>query len=235
MGIVIPDAINVFSVNGLGYVVPDAINVFPVNGLGYVVQGAINMFEANWPGHVVPNVKYVFKVPAGTPGAENVFFIGCFPATELVLMDSDNYAPIGSIKIGDKIRSWDMGRRRMQYTAVRDIHRYKVNEIICFNGSMRVSSSHPLMVMVEAECGLLIPEWRVAFDVSVGDDAVGPNGKIVKIISKNTQWYDDSIDVLNLSTEGGVPFLVGNCVVRAENAQDNIRWANTPLTQKLIA
>jgi len=35
------------------------------------------------------------------------------------------------------------------------------------------------------------------------------------------------------STENGVPFMVGNCVVRAENATDNIEWADAPITQKL--
>ena len=54
-------------------------------------------------------------------------------------------------------------------------------------------------------------------------------------MSMNTYGAITGIEVLNLSTDNGVPFLVRNCVVRAENAQDSIGWADAPVTQKIAA
>jgi hypothetical protein len=169
------------------------------------------------------------------PGVQKIYMTGCFPETELVYTCSDAYVPIGSLKIGDKISSWDLEKKKMQYTAVTKIHRYAVNDIICFNNAMRVSSSHPLMVVESGKNGILIPKWKVAFDIKVGDNVVGINGQLVAIKTKIRHWHDASKEVLNLSTDSGVPFLVGNCVVRAENAHDGIEWADAPLTQKLVA
>ncbi|MDR2727848.1 MAG: hypothetical protein LBB56_01860, partial [Chitinispirillales bacterium] len=78
-------------------------------------------------------------------------------------------------------------------------------------------------------------KWKVAFDVNVGCRVVGTDGKFITIMSKTRHWYDDGIEVLNLSTDCGAPFMVGGCVVRAENAIDNIELADTHVTQKLLA
>jgi hypothetical protein len=78
-------------------------------------------------------------------------------------------------------------------------------------------------------------KWKVAFDVNVGDCVVGSGGKPIVVKSKTRNWYQAGIEVLNLSTESGVPFLVRNYLVRAKNAQDTIQWADTPVTQKLAA
>jgi len=167
-------------------------------------------------------------------GVMKIYQTGCFPASELVHTCSDACVPIGSLKIGDKISSWDMERRRMQCTAVTKIHKYVINDIVCFNNAMRVSASHPLMVVENGGKGMLVPKWKVAFDVNVGDCVVGANGKLVAVKTKRRHWYDAGTEVLNLSTDNGVPFLVSNCVVRPENAQDCIEWADAPVTQKLI-
>jgi hypothetical protein len=82
---------------------------------------------------------------------------------------------------------------------------------------------------------LRIPKWKVAFDVNIGDCIVGTDGKYIIIRSKSRYWYDKGIDVLNISTDNGVPFIAGGCVVRANNAKDDIEWANTPITKKLVA
>ena len=82
---------------------------------------------------------------------------------------------------------------------------------------------------------LVKAKWKVAIDVRVGDCVVGADGKWFTIKSKSRHWYDSGIKVLSLSTDNGVPFMVGNCVVRAENATDNIEWAAAPTTQKYRA
>ena len=168
------------------------------------------------------------------PGVQKIYMSGCFPENELIHTCSDAYVPIGSLKVGDKISSWDVERKKLQCTAVTGIHKYTVNDIFCFNNSMRVSSTHPLMV-VEYENGIHTPKWKVAFDVNVGDCVVGAGGKLVAIKSKKRHWYNTGTEVLNLSTDSGDTFLAGNCVVRAENAQDNIEWADAPVTQKFAA
>jgi len=168
-------------------------------------------------------------------GSAPAYLEGCFPKSELVHTSSDTFVPIGAIKIGDKISSWDMEHKKIQYTAVSGIHKYTVNEIMCFNNAMRVSSSHPLMVMEVRKDGMFVPMWTVAFNVNVGDYVIGAGGKLVTIKSKNKHWYGTGTEVLNLSTDSGVPFLVGNCIVRADNATDNITRVNTPITQKLTA
>jgi hypothetical protein len=164
-----------------------------------------------------------------------VFMSGCFPASELVHTCPDSYVPIGSLKTGDKIFSWDLERKRAQYTAVIKIHKYVINEIMCFNNNMWVSASHPLMVIEKAETGILMQKWKAAFDVNVGDYLVGSGGKLIAVKTKNRHWYNAGTEVLNLSTDSGAPFLAGNCVVRAENASDSLEWADTPVTQKLLA
>ncbi|MDR0313262.1 MAG: hypothetical protein LBI14_06670 [Treponema sp.] len=194
--------------------------------------------QANGQPVYVTNVEangqpvYITDVQAN---GQPVYMSGCFPASELVNIRPDEYVPIGSLKTGDKIGSWDLERKKMQYTSVTGIHKYIVNDIICFNNAMRVSASHPLMVVEQAENGIFMPIWKVAFDVNVGDCMVGVDGKLIAVKIKGKHWYNSGVEVLNLSTDCGAPFLVGNCVVRAENAQDSIEWANTPVTQKLLA
>jgi len=166
-------------------------------------------------------------------GAEPVILQGCFPKTELVNSNSNKKIPIGSLCAGDIICSWDVIHNKIQETVVTGIHEYKVSEIICFNNVMRVSATHPLMVMETGKYGTLTPKWKIAFDICIGDFVVGINGRLININSKSSNWYDACTDVLNLSTDNGVPFLVSNCVVRAENAKDNFEWANSPGTKEL--
>lgn len=160
----------------------------------------------------------------------------CFPSSELVHTGTDTRVPIGSLKVGDKISSWDMERNRFQYTAVTDIHKSKVWELMCFNNSLRVSSSHPLMVIDSSNIGEPIPKWKAALDVSIGDCMVGADGNLVMVKSRSYHPYprSKSVEVLNLSTDSGSPFIVGNFVVRAKNAEDNLEWADTPITQKIL-
>ena len=169
------------------------------------------------------------------PGVQKIYLTGCFPETELVHAYFGTYVPIGFLKIGDKIMSWSVEKKKNQITIVSKIHKYTVNDIFCFNNTIRVSSSHPLMVVEKDENGMLIPKWKVAFDVNVGDFIVGDGGKTIAIKIKKRQWFDEGIEVLNLSTDNGVPFIVGNCIVRAENAENTIKWADTLLTKKLAA
>lgn len=209
-----------------------AVNVFPVSAMN--TYGAKNVYQVSSMNTY--GAKNVFLVSSmNTYGAENVFFVGCFPKTELVRTDSDADIPIGLLKAGDRIISWDAERKKTQCTAVTEIHKYIVHEIICFNNIFRVSSSHPVMVMEHEKNGIYTPKWKVAFDINAGDCIVGADGKFIAVKSKSRHWYNNGIEVLNLSTDNGDPFLAGNCVVRAENAQDNIEWANTPVTQNLAA
>ena len=109
-----------------------------------------------------------------------------------------------------------------------------VMDIFTINGSIRVSGSHPIMVMEREENGVLIPKWKVVVDISIGDCLVGHDGRLVAVKTINKQWYDDGMEVLNLSTDCGVPFIVGNCIVRADNAMDDVKLVNAPATQKLL-
>ncbi|MDR3001917.1 MAG: hypothetical protein LBU89_11710 [Fibromonadaceae bacterium] len=168
-------------------------------------------------------------------GVRLIYMTGCFPKSELVHTHSEAYSPIGSLKIGDKISSWDVGRKKLQYTAVTGIHKYTVNDIMYFNNTMLVSATHPLMVAESSEGDLYVPKWKVAFDVKIGDRLIGTAGKLIEVKTKSRHWYDFGIEVLNLSTDCGAPFLVGGFVVRAENAKDNIELADAPLTQKIVA
>ena len=168
-------------------------------------------------------------------GARPVWFAGCFPKSEIVTMAHDGYMPIGSLKIGDIISSWDSISKKAIDTAVTEIHEYRVSEIVHFNDSVRVSFCHPLMVMEKSENGFMIPKWKVACDVEIGDYIVGYSGKSFAIKCKAMHKYSDRVEVLNLSTDSGMPFIVGGCVVRAENALDTIKWADSPITNKLLA
>jgi len=182
------------------------------------------------------NVLHAYRSDyPNNPGVQHIYMTGCFPDSEPVHTSSDAYVPIGSLKVGNKICSWDMEKKKAQYTIVTGIHKYTVNDIMCFNNTMRVSSSHPLLIVESDENGMLMPKWKVAFDVNVGDCVVGYGGKLISVKTKTRHWYNAGTEVLNLSTDNGVPFLAGNCVVRAENAQADIEWADTPLTQKLAA
>jgi len=194
--------------------------------------GSRPVFEA---GAGYPGSQPVFQAGAGYPGSQPVFQAGCFPKSELVNITFDEHIPIGSLKVGDKISTWDMEQGKVRYTVVTEIHKYTIKEIISFNNIMQVSSSHPIMIMEGKENGILIPKWKVAFDINIGDCVVGSNGKYFTVKKKSRYWYTAGIEVLNLSTDNGVPFLIGNIVVRADNARDNVNWSDAPITQKLIA
>jgi hypothetical protein len=182
-----------------------------------------------------PGVMKIYMTTNEYNSGVKIYMSGCFPKNELVHTCSDARAPIGSLKEGDKISSWDVERKKQQYTAVTKIHRYTVNDIMYFNNVMKVSSTHPLMVVERGEGGVYVPKWKVAYDVKVGDCVVGVGGKLIAVKTKSRHWHDTGTEVLNLSTDSGAPFLVGGFVVRAENAIDSVEWADTPLTQKLVA
>jgi hypothetical protein len=207
--------------SGCQYIVP-AAGYF--SGCQYVTQAA-GYFEG---------CQYVVQAAGYFESCQYVVYSGCFPKTELVHTDFDNRTPIGAIKVGDKICSWDTVRNKPYRTAVIAIKEYTVNEIVCFNKTVCVSFSHPLMVMEKTENGLLVPKWEVAYDVNVGDCIVGSDGKCITIKSKSVHWHENGIDVLSLLTDCGTPYMVGGFVVRAENAIDDIAWAETPTTQKLL-
>jgi len=204
------------------------------SGMDVIVRSAgwsgvdVVIREPGWSGQDV-----IIRQP-GWSGTD-VVVRGCFPMSELVNICPDAYIPIASLKIGDKISSWDEERKKLQYTAITKIHKYKVFEIMCFNNILQVSSTHPLMVAERDETGIIIVKWKVAFDIKVGDCVVGAGGKLIPVKTRSRHWYNAGIEVLNLSTDSGVPFIVRNCVVRAENAQGGIKWADTPVTKRLAA
>jgi len=208
---------------------PGALPVFQASA-GF--PGALPVFQASAG---FPGALPVFQASAGFPGARPVFQAGCFPKYELVNTSTNEHIQIGSLKVGDKISSWDMDRKKVGCTSVNEIHKYVVKEIICFNNIIRVSSSHPLLVMECRENNIFVPKWKVAFDVDIGDFIVGSDCKIITINIKSNYWYTNGIEVLNLSTDNGAPFFVGNIVVRANNAFDNIDWSDTLVTQKMQA
>ena len=196
--------------------------------------GVISVYTSSYEN--TPGVMLIhYSSYANNPGVIQIYQSGCFPKNELVQVDSTLFTPIGLLKIGDKICSWDHEKRRKQFTYVKNVHKYIVNEIICFNDLLRVSSSHPLMVMGYDENLQFVPKWKAAFDINVGDIIVGPDGKFITVKTKNVKWYQSGIEVINLSTDSGEPFIVGNCVARAENAQDNLGLVETPFTKMLAS
>jgi hypothetical protein len=170
-----------------------------------------------------------------TSNATPVLLAGCFPKSELVQTCAGEHIPIGSLKVGDKISSWNVEQKKKHITAVTEIHTYTITGLVCFNNAMWVSITHPLLVVEPSETGLLTPKWKAAYDVNIGDLAAGYDGRYSLITTKSNRWYDNGIEVLNLSTDCGVPFLVGNFVVRSDNAKDNIPWAEAALTLRLSA
>jgi len=188
---------------------------------------------------ISPNGTYsdafVWITPNGSYADECVTVSGCFPKSELVHTNQDSYTSIGKLRIGDKISTWDTEHKRLQYTAITEIHRYIVMEIIKFNDALCVSSSHPIMVLLDEGNGVIVPRWKAAFDIVVGDCIAGLGGKPIKIISKNRGWYTTGIEVINLSTDGGNPFIVRNCIVRAENAKDSMETISSFVSSELVA
>jgi len=173
-------------------------------------------------------------VPLGGFG-DLVSLSGCFPKSEPIQTTPFDCAPIGSIKTGDKLASWNTVQNKFQYTAVTNIHEYRVHEIIYLNKTIRVSSCHPMLVAERAESGLITLKWKAAFDVETGDCLLGCDGKIIEIRTKSRRWLSGGVDVINLSTDCGSPFFAGGFIVRAENAADNLAWADTPVTKKLLS
>jgi len=218
----------------------------PVWEAGQMWSGAMPVWDAGqmWTGSKPvweagqsygPSAKPVWNAGQMWTGSVPVWYAGCFPKSEMVHTTNDGYAPIGSLKAGDKISSWDSISKKTLYTAVTEIHEYRVSEIVCFNGSMNVSLCHPLLVIEKPENGLVMPKWKVAGDVETGDCVAGHGGRNIIIKSRIKYKFKDKIEVLNLSTDGGLPFIAGGCVVRAENALDAVNWADSPITQKLLA
>lgn len=182
-----------------------------------------------------PGVMKIYLTSYESNARVKIYMAGCFPKSEFVHTPAGTRILIGALKVGDKISSWNVERKKTQCTVVTDIHKYTVNDIMCINDIMRVSSTHPLMVLGNGDEGILTPKWKVAYDVKVGDCFIGDGGKLVAVKTKSRHWYNDGMEVLNLSTDSGAPFVVGNCVVRAENARDGMAWADAPLTRKLVA
>jgi len=228
MGMYVAGAANAFAVRGMYEA--GAVNVFPVSGM--YVAGATNMFLVS--SMYEAGAQNIFRVRSMyEAGAANVFFVACFPRGELVQLGPEDYVPIGGVKAGDKLFSWDVSRQRPHYTAVAKVHTHKVHEIVHLNGALRVASSHPLLAY-ENRRGVMTPMWKAAYDVAIGDIVADTGGRAIPIRTKTIHWHDDAIEVVNLSTDGGEPFAVGGCVVRAENARDALRWADAPVTQHLL-
>jgi len=171
---------------------------------------------------------------AMAPNSQAVYYAACFPKSELVHISQKESIPIGALKVGDKLISWDAECEKTLYTAVTEIHEYKVYDIFCINGNLKVSCSHPFMVMEISENGLLTPTWKISYDLKVGDIVVGSNGTLTTVDSKSRHWYTDGIKVLNLSTDCGAPFMVGGCVVKADNTIDKIKLSDAEMTQELL-
>lgn len=158
----------------------------------------------------------------------------CFPESELVNTVGNKYSTIASLKIGDKITSWNEELKKEHYTTVTGVYKYGVNEIMCLNGKITSSSTHPFLVMERNENGLLITKWKCAFDIKVGEFLVGASGDLTEVKTSTYTWYDKTVDVFNITTENGAPYMVRDCVVKSEHSKDNIEYSKARVTQKLI-
>ena len=160
---------------------------------------------------------------------------GCFPETELVHINDGFSIPIGLLKIGDKVISWDKERAKAQYTAITGIRKCIVFEIMTFNNAMRCSACHPLLVMETGKNNMITPKWKMASDVNVGDCVVGANGEPITVKTKSRHWYNTGTEVISIATDNGLPFFVGNCAVMAENSSEVVERVQTTDIQKLSA
>jgi len=168
--------------------------------------------------------------------APSVYWSGCFPSSELIQVEKEFFAPMGSLKIGDKICTSDIEKGRQGYTSIIAINKYEVNEMVYINKNIKTSSSHPFYIMEMNKNRLLIPVWKVAYDIMIGDYMVNIDGRLIEVFSKTGHFYANGIEVFNLGTANGDPYSVGGSVVRAENARmDKIDWCNLPRTQGWLA
>lgn len=207
-----------------------------LSSTGGYVYGATAVYNTGYSDN---NAQEVYRSSTGGAvyGAMEVYYVGCFPKSELVQVGGRSYRLIGSIKAGDKIRSWDARRdtnaRKTEFTKVTAVKTYLVNEMICINHSLRISPTHPVLARdaraQEAERYI----WKTAYDICIGDALIDEAGKLITVKSKTAQWHDAGIEVLNLETEGGAAFAVRDIIVRAENASDSLMWMDTPLSRRL--
>jgi|GEM_PF-4841110 len=164
-----------------------------------------------------------------------IAFTGCFPKTELIATRNKGYVPIGDIQKGEFVQTFNPTTKCNEYTKVTQIHTYRVNEIVLLNESLQISASHPVLVLErESQNELEVQKWKVAMDILVGDSVFAGNGKLIDIHSKEVIWHESRIEVLNISTENKLPFIMQTFVVRSENAVDNIITSDSHLTKRLL-
>ena len=176
----------------------------------------------------------VYQGTAYAHGASAIYMSTCFPLSALVHVDFDEYVPIASLKIGDKICSWDTERKSRIFTMVTNIHLNKGYEVSIFNDTLVVSPTHPLMVLdYDSEGTIHIPKWKLARDVNLGDFILRCDGISIAVQSKKYKWFNSSIEVLNLDTENGTPFIVDSFIARANNASDDMEWTTTKFPQAI--
>ena len=194
--------------------------------------GVQTVWMSNYPNNSGVQLIHYSSYP-NNPGVQHIYLTGCFPKSELVNICSERYAPIGALNVGDKISCWNSALKKAQPTFVKGIHKYIVNDIIHINNTMRVSASHPLMVLEKDDSNILISKWKVALDLKMGDCLVSSDSQLIIVKSINRHWHEKGIEVINLSTDCGNPFIVKHMIARSQNAIDHLEWVGSTHTQKL--
>ena len=74
----------------------------------YVTHSSASYAKAVYQTHESASyAQAVYQTHESASYAQAVYYTQCFPKTELVHTSSDEYTPIGSLKVGDKLMSWD--------------------------------------------------------------------------------------------------------------------------------
>lgn len=80
---------------------------------------------------------------AGKPGGGGVNGGPCFHPDTKVLMADNSLKAIGDIKMGDKVKAYDIKNKKITNRAVVDTYNGTTEEYYIINGNLKVSPPHP--------------------------------------------------------------------------------------------
>jgi hypothetical protein len=127
------------------------------------------------------------NIGSGTEGGGT-----CFAAGTLILMTDKSLRPIESVKIGDRVWSYDFHQSAFVRTKVKKIFKHRADETSGYyviNESLRVTGEHLLY------CD---GTWTPARQVKVGYCLKGTDLRPQEI--QSLRWVDDAVETYNLHT-----------------------------------
>lgn len=114
---------------------------------------------------------------------------GCFTSETKVAMSDGSLKEISSLKIGDKVKSFDFGKKRKVSSKVTALFTFDKESFLHLNG-LKVTEMHPFAVGVDS--------WKEAGKLRIGDQVLGNN----KITIKNIKRVNRPVSVFNITVDG---------------------------------